>query len=405
MSTYVFKAIDVAGKQAKGEVEAESKQSVTDQLKQKGLIVLEIAEKSAASKDIELPWANRIKIADLSIMTRQLATMVSSGMTILRALYVLEAQTENTKLAEQLVAVRKDVEAGLPLSDAMDRHPKTFSPLYIAMTRAGETGGMLEDSLLRIADQLEKEESLRRQVKSAMAYPIVIFTFAMIVMIGMVAFIVPVFAGVFEEIGGDAEMPAMTNFVMAISKVVTGQWYFLIAGTVGFVLAVRKFKKTPRGRALWQRALLRLPFKIGDIFQKVALARWSRTFSALMGAGVPLLQAIDITSQTAGNIVVEEAMANVTTSVKAGGTIAAPLMDSSVFPSMVGHMVKVGEETGALTTMLSKIGDFYEDQVDAAVKALPSILEPVMIVFVGGIVGFIVIAMYLPLFSVYDQIK
>jgi type IV pilus assembly protein PilC len=403
MSMYVFKAIDLAGHQARGEVEAESKQSVADQLKAKGLIVLDIADKRT-SKEIELPWLNRIKLGDLSIMTRQLATMISSGMTILRALYVLEAQTENKKLAEQLVAVRKDVEAGLPLSDSLERHPKTFNPLYVSMTRAGETGGMLEESLLRIADQLEKEESLRRQVKSAMAYPMVILCFAMVVMLGMVAFIVPVFAGVFRELGS-AKLPAMTQFVMVISRVVTGYWYLLIVSSVGGTVGFTKWKKTPHGRAVWQRFLLRIPFKIGDIFQKVALARWSRTFSALMGAGVPLLQAIDITSQTAGNIVVEEAMANVTTSVKAGGTIAQPLMDSPVFPSMVGHMVKVGEETGALTTMLSKIGDFYEDQVAAAVKALTSILEPVMIVFVGGVVGFIVISMYLPLFSVYDQIK
>jgi len=404
MSTYVFRAIDLLGQQAKGEVDAESKQSVADQLKAKGLIVLDIAEKSRASKDIELPWANRIKIGDLAILSRQLATMVSSGMTILRALYVLESQTENKKLTEVLVDVRKDVEAGLPLSDALERHPKTFGPLFVAMTRAGETGGLLEESLIRIADQLEKEESLRRQVKSAMAYPIVILVFAMTVMLGMVAFIVPVFAGVFEELG-DAKLPAMTAFVMGISNVVTGYWYLLILGSIGFAFGFLKWKKTPSGRALWQRFLLRVPFKIGDIFQKVALARWSRTFSALMGAGVPLLQAIDITSQTAGNIVVEEAMANVTTSVKGGGTIAQPLMDSPVFPAMVGHMVKVGEETGALTTMLTKIGDFYEDQVAASVKALTSILEPVMIVFVGGIVGFIVISMYLPLFSIYDQIK
>jgi type IV pilus assembly protein PilC len=403
MTTYVFKAIDLAGHHARGEVDAESKQSVADQLKAKGLIVLDIADKRTPKK-IELSWLNRVKLGDLSIMTRQLATMISSGMTILRALYVLETQTESSKLAEQLVAVRKDVEAGLPLSDSLERHPKTFNPLYVAMTRAGETGGVLEESLLRIADQLEKEESLRRQVKSAMAYPIVILCFAMIVMLGMVAFIVPVFAGVFEQLGS-AKLPVMTQFVMAISNVVTGYWYLLIAGSVGGSVGFVKWKKTPRGRAVWQRFLLRIPFKIGDIFQKVALARWARTFSALMGAGVPLLQAIDITSQTAGNIVVEEAMTNVTTSVKAGGTIAQPLMESPVFPSMVGHMVKVGEETGALTTMLSKIGDFYEDQVAAAVKALTSILEPVMIVFVGGVVGFIVISMYLPLFSVYDQIK
>jgi type IV pilus assembly protein PilC len=403
MSTYAFKAIDLVGQQATGELVADSKQAVADQLKAKGLVVMEISDKRS-SKEIELPWANRVKLDDLSIMSRQLATMVSSGMTILRAFYVLEAQTENPKLTAVLVLVRKDVEAGLPLSDALQRHPKTFNPLYIAMVRAGETGGLLEESLVRIADQLEKEESLRRQVKAAMAYPIVIFTFAMMVMLGMVAFIVPVFAGVFDELG-NAKLPKMTQFVMGISTIVTTRWYLLIIGTVVLVVGFIKWKKTPRGRSIWQRFLLRIPFKIGDIFQKVALARWSRTFSALMGAGVPLLQAIDITSETAGNVVVEEAMTNVTESVKAGGTIAAPLMDSSVFPSMVGHMVKVGEETGALTTMLTKIGDFYEDQVEASVKALTSILEPVMIVFVGGIVGFIVISMYLPLFSVYDQIK
>ena len=404
MSTYVFKAIDLAGTHAKGEVEADSKQSVADQLKSKGLIVLDIADKKVA-KEFAFPWANRIKLGDLAIMTRQLSTMVSSGMTILRSLYVLEAQTENPKLAAELVLVRKDIEAGLPLSDALERHPKTFNPLYVAMTRAGETGGVLEESLLRVADQLESEASLRRQVKSAMAYPIVILVFASAVMLGMVAFIVPVFAGVFEELDTGAELPAMTQFTMAISNVVTGYWYLLILGSVGGAFAFSKWKKTDRGRSVWQRFLLRIPFKIGDIFQKVALARWSRTFSALMGAGVPLLQAIDITKQTAGNIVVEEAMDAVTTSVKAGGSISAPLMDSPVFPSMVGHMVKVGEETGALTTMLSKIGDFYEDQVAASVKALTSILEPVMILFVGGIVGFIVISMYLPLFTVYDAIK
>jgi type IV pilus assembly protein PilC len=403
MASYVFKAMDLTGAKATGEVEADTKQVVADQLKARGLIVLDIKAKHG-SKEISLDFMKRVKATDLTILTRQLATMISSGMTILRSLYTLEAQTENKLLADIIADVRKDVEAGLPLSGALERHPKVFSPLFVAMTRAGETGGVLEESLLRIADQLEKEESLRRQVKSAMAYPIVILTFAMIVMLGMVAFIVPVFAGVFKELG-NAKMPAMTQFVMGISNVVTGYWYALIAGSVGVVFGFFKWKKTPRGRAMWQRFLLRVPFKIGDIFQKVALARWSRTFSALMGAGVPLLQAIDITSQTAGNIVVEEAMANVTTSVKAGGTIAQPLMDSPVFPSMVGHMVKVGEETGALTTMLSKIGDFYEDQVEASVKALTSILEPVMIVFVGGIVGFIVIAMYLPLFSIYDQIK
>ena len=400
-STYVFKAIDLVGVQSKGELDADSKQAVNDQLKSRGLIVLDIAEKRG-SKEIKLPWANRVKSADLTIMTRQLSTMVSSGMTILRALYVLEAQTESDALKETLVVVRKDVEAGLPLSDALERHPKVFDPLFVAMTRAGETGGVLDSALIRVADQLEKAEALRRQVKSAMTYPTVIITFAMIVVLALVTFLVPVFAGIFEEFGG--ELPLITRVTVAASDFVKGFWYLLIAGTAGAIFGFRKFKKSPRGREILQRAMLKTPMKIGDIVQKVALARWSRTFSALITAGVPLLAALDIVGKTAGNVVVEQAMDKVFESVKSGGTIAGPLKESSVFPSMVGHMVGVGEETGALDAMLSKIADFYEDQVAAAVKSLTAIIEPIMIIVVGAIVGFIVIAMYMPMFSLYDQI-
>ena len=402
MATYVFKAMDLTGAKATGEVEAESKQSVADQLKARSLIVLDIKEKGG-SKDINLPIGGKIKAAHLTIMTRQLATMVSSGMTILRALYVLEAQTENKKLAEVLVNVRKDVEAGLPLSDALERHPKTFDPLFVAMTRAGETGGLLETALERVADQLEAADSLRRQVKSAMVYPIVVLTFAFAVLIGLVVFIVPVFVGVFKQFGGD--LPAITKLTVGLSHLMTGYWYAMIAGTVAVVWGFRKWKSSDTGRAQWHRLCLRIPMKIGDIVQKVALARWSRTLSALVSAGVPLLAALDITAKTAGNHVVEKAMAEVIDSVKRGGTIAEPLRHASVFPGMVAQMVAVGEETGALDSMLSKIADFYEDQVEAAVKSLTSILEPVMLVVVGGIVGFIVISMYLPLFKVYDQIK
>jgi len=401
-STYVFKAIDLVGVQSKGEVDADSKQAVNDQLKSRGLIVLDIAEKRG-SKEIKLPWANRVKSADLTIMTRQLSTMVSSGMTILRALYVLEAQTESDALKETLVVVRKDVEAGLPLSDALERHPKVFDPLFVAMTRAGETGGVLDSALIRVADQLEKAEALRRQVKSAMTYPTVIITFAMIVVLALVTFLVPVFAGIFKEFGG--ELPLITRVTVGASDFVKGFWYLLIAGTAGAIFGFRKFKKSPRGREIIQRAMLKAPMKIGDIVQKVALARWSRTFSALITAGVPLLAALDIVGKTAGNVVVEQAMDKVVESVKSGGTIAGPLKESSVFPSMVGHMVGVGEETGALDAMLSKIADFYEDQVAAAVKSLTAIIEPIMIIVVGAIVGFIVIAMYMPMFSLYDQIK
>src|SRR5947208_330002 len=225
MATYVFKAMDLTGAKATGQVEAESKQKVADQLKSRGLIVLDIKDKSG-SKDLEIPFLNRIKATDLTIMTRQLSTMVSSGMTILRALYVLESQTENKKLQEILVAVRKDVEAGLPLSDAFEQHPKVFSPLFVAMTRAGETGGLLEQSLIRIADQLESEDRLRRQVKAAMVYPSVVISFALIVLLALVAFIVPVFVGVFKEFGGS--LPTITKVTVAMSNVLTGYWYAMI---------------------------------------------------------------------------------------------------------------------------------------------------------------------------------
>jgi type IV pilus assembly protein PilC len=402
MATYVFKAMDLTGAKATGEVDAENKQIVSEQLKSRGLIVLDISDKHT-SKQLNLELFNKLSATDLAIMTRQLATMVQSGMTILRALYVLEAQTENKQLQEAIVSVRKDVEAGLPLSDALERHPKIFDPLFVSMTRAGETGGMLDESLIRVADQLEKADSLRRQVKSAMTYPAVVLTFAGGVLLALVTFLVPVFVGVFKQFGGD--LPAITKITVAMSAAITGYWFMLIGVTVVSVWAFRKWKRSEWGRPQWDRFRLRVPMKIGDIVQKVALARWSRTLSALVSAGVPLLQALDITGKTAGNHVIEKAMAGVIESVKSGGTIADPLKESSVFPVMVSHMVSVGEETGSLDTMLSKIADFYEDQVDAAVKALTSILEPVMIVLVGGIVGFIVISMYLPLFKVYDAIK
>ena len=271
------------------------------------------------------------------------------------------------------------------------------------MVRAGEAGGVLEESLDRISDQLEKDDSLRRQVKSAMAYPTVVFSFALAVLIGLIAFIVPVFVGVFKDFGG--ELPLITKFTVGLSNAVTGQWYFLIAGAVGLFVGFQKWKTSSWGRPQWDAFRLRIPFRIGNTVQKICLARWSRTFSALYSAGVPIMQAIEVTGQTAGNAVVDKAMDDVIESVKSGGSIAAPLKDAPIFPPMVAQMIAVGEETGNLDTMLSKVADFYEDEVAAAVKALTSILEPVMIVLVGGIVGFIVVAMYMPMFKVYDAIK
>jgi type IV pilus assembly protein PilC len=324
-------------------------------------------------------------------------------MTILRSLYVLEAQTKSKLLKTTLSSVRSDVEAGLLFSDALERHPKVFSPLYVSMVRAGETGGVLEQSLLRVADQLEKDASLRRQIRAATIYPSLVITFALIVLLALVAFLIPVFENVFKQFGG--HLPSLTQFMVNFSHLVRDQWYLLILAVAGAVTAFIYWKRSKRGREQWDAIKLRIPMKIGDVVQKVAIARWSRTLSSLTSAGVPIMQALEITGKTAGNAVIENAMTDVIASVKSGGTISEPLRKAPVFPDMVGHMVGVGEETGALDSMLSKIADFYEDEVDAAVKALTSILEPAMIVFVGAIVGVIVVSMYLPLFNVYNQIK
>jgi type IV pilus assembly protein PilC len=402
MSTYVFKAIDLTGGKARGEVEADSKQAVSDQLKQRGLIVLDIADKHS-SKNIEIALFKSVKPAELAIFARQLSTMISSGMSILRAMYVLEEQTESKYLKETIVAVRKDVEAGLSLSDAMARHPKVFNPLFIAMTQAGETGGVLEDSLVRVADQLQKDAALRRQVKSAMIYPALVGTFAIGVMMALVAFLVPVFEGVFKEFGGN--LPALTQVSVDMSKVVTQYWWAMFLVTATVIVSFVKWKKTTWGRKQWDHFRLRVPMKIGTIVQQVAVARWSRTLASLTHAGVPLLQALEITGRTGGNAAVQESMEGVIASVKRGGTIAAPLAQTPIFPSMVTHMVGVGEETGALDEMLDRIAEFYEEQVEAAVKALMSILEPILIIVIGAMVGFIVISMYLPLFEVYNRIE
>jgi type IV pilus assembly protein PilC len=394
--------MDLAGVKARGELEADSKQAVSDQLKQRGLIVLEIGDKHA-SREIELSFLKSVKANELAVFSRQLATMISSGMSILRALYVLEEQTEGKFLKETLVAVRKDVEAGISLSDAMARHPKVFSPLFVAMTQAGEAGGVLEGALMRVADQLEKDASLRRQIKSAMVYPTLVIIFAVGVMMALVAFLVPVFEGVFKQFGG--ELPKITQVSVFLSHAVTGYWWliFLLAGGTAFAFV--KWKGSSWGRPQWDHFRLHIPMKIGTIVQQVAVARWSRTLSSLTSAGVPLLLALDITGRTGGNVAIEEAMDGVIASVKRGGTIAAPLAQAPIFPTMVTHMVGVGEETGALDAMLDKVAEFYEDQVEASVKALTSILEPIMIVVIGGIVGFIVVSMYLPLFTVYNNIK
>jgi type IV pilus assembly protein PilC len=404
MATYAFKALDLAGAPSKGEIEASDKQAVASQLRSRGLIVVDIEEQSPASAGDILARFKKIKPDDLVIATRQLATMVQSGMSLLRALYVIEEQTESDKLREVWIEVRQDVEAGVALSDALERHPEAFNELYVAMVQAGETGGILDQTLVRVAEQLEKDAALRRQIKAAMVYPSLIGGFAFVVLFALVAFLVPVFEKIFSDFGG--ELPAITKFTVWLSHMFTERFYVMFGAIFGVVWLFRYWKRSERGRIQWDTIKLKFPMKIGDIVQKVALARFSRTFSGLIAAGVPMLEAIDITGKTSGNKVIELAMEDVRDSVKRGGSLTAPMTRvPEAFPVMVTQMIGVGEETGALETMMSKVADFYEEQVDAAVKALTSILEPIMIVVVGAIVGFIVIAMYLPMFKVYDQIR
>ena len=410
-TTFAFKAMDVAGTASAGELVADSKGQVSEQLRQRGLIVLDVSEKHEPFKieDLFERWQG-VDMRSLAVFSRQFATLVASGMPMLRTLQTLEEQTQDEMIKAAIAGIREDVEAGSSLEQAMERYPKVFDRLFRAMVRSGEQSGRLEEALDRIAFQVEKADALRRQVKSALMYPALVFGFATVVLVAIVIVVIPVFVKIFKELaaehpGESAALPAPTQLCVDVSNALTSSWYLIIPGLVLIFVAFFKWKKTDRGHAMWDRFKLVIPFKIGDVIQKVALARWSRTFSGSVSSGVPMLQTIKLTGETAGNVVVEDAMKDVYDSVKRGGSIAKPIEGNPIFPPMVGHMIAVGEETGQLEHMLSKVADFYEAEVDAKVKALTALLEPVMIVFVGGMVGFIVISMYLPLIEVYEKIR
>jgi type IV pilus assembly protein PilC len=410
MSTFAFRAVDLAGVPSRGELEATSKAHVSEQLRQRGLIVLDISEKREAVRlEGALQRFRGVNVRNLAVFSRQFATLVGSGMPMLRTLHTLEDQTEDQQLKAAIVALRQDIEAGGSVAGAMDRHPKVFDNLYRSMVRSGEGSGRLEDALERISHQLEKLDALHRQIRSAMMYPAAVFVLAIAVLLAVVAFIVPVFTGIFEEVaaesGSSAQLPLMTRITVGASDLIVGYWYLWVFVIPALVVAFFRLKRTDQGREVWDRFKLRIPAKIGDVIQKAALARWSRTFSGTVAAGVPLLQSIKVTGQTSGNVVIEHAMDEVYDSVKRGGSIAKPISEHAIFPPMVSHMVGVGEETGQLEHMLTKVADFYEAEVDAKVKALTSLIEPLMIMFVGSVVGFIVISMYLPIFQLYENIK
>jgi type IV pilus assembly protein PilC len=409
-ATFAFEAIDLSGIPTKGEIEADSKAQVSEQLRQRGLVVLDVSEKSApVNVEDFFRKFKGVPMRELAIFSRQFATLVSSGMPMLRALSTLEAQTEAPEIKEAIDSVRRDVEAGTSLAQAMERKPRVFDRLYRAMVRSGEQSGRLEEALDRMATHIEKIDILRREVKSALMYPALVFTAAIGAVIGIVAFVVPVFVGIFEEISEEnheeVHLPLMTQITVDASHAVTGYWFITFPTIALLIYAAFRWRGTEQGRAVTDRLKLRIPMNIGDVIQKIALARWSRTFSGSVSAGVPILQAIQITGETSGNIVVESAMEDVYESVKRGGSIAVPISQHDIFPPMVSNMVAVGEETGQLEDMLTKVADFYEAEVDAKVKALTSLIEPVLILFIGGIVGFIVISMYLPVLSIYEHIQ
>jgi type IV pilus assembly protein PilC len=404
VALFTYKAFNQeSGEILQDQIEGSNTMAVAITLKQQGLFVIDVKEQSVAQKDILEPF-KKVKLRDLVIFSRQFATLINAGLPIVRALYVLSEQTEKKKLKETIDAVRGDVEAGSSLSEALEQHPKVFNRLYVEMVKAGEIGGMLDGVLLRIADQLEKEAELRRKVKSAMIYPLFVMGFALLTLTFLLVFIVPIFAKMFADLGGTLPLP--TRIVIGVSNILTSLWGILVYLALGVALFLfLRWRKTERGRKVWGRVSLRLPVKIGEVVQKVALARFARTLGTLSAAGVPILQALEITATSSGNWVVENALLKSRDAIREGIPIYKPLESEPVFPPMVTRMIAVGEETGDIDGMLQKIAEFYESEVDATVKALTSIMEPLMIVVVGLIVGVIVISMYLPMFKIYELVK
>jgi type IV pilus assembly protein PilC len=403
MALYAYRALDKQGEIVQDKLQGSGELAVAHELRQQGLVVIDVKEQSVAQKDILAPFKG-IRLGDLVVFSRQLATMINAGLPIVRALYILSEQTENPKLNDVVVAVRKDVEAGLSLSESLGKHPEVFSRLYVEMVKTGEIGGILDGVLLRLADQLERDQDLRRKIRSALTYPIVVLILAILAASFMLIFIVPVFAKMFQDLGGTLPLP--TRICMLISDILTSILGVLVYAGMGLaVVLFLRWKKTERGRKVWGRAVLRIPAKIGDVVKKATLARFARTLATLSAAGVPILQSIEITATSSGNWVVENALLKSRDAIREGIPLYKPLETEPVFPPMVTRMIAVGEETGDIDGMLTKIAEFYESEVDAAVKALTSIIEPLMIVVVGGIVGSIVISMYLPMFKIFELVE
>jgi len=403
VAAFAYSAIAADGLAQAGEIHAPNPDAAREQLRIRGLLAERLEELPASGEEGARTAFKKVKPKTLQIFSRQFATMIEAGLNVVSSLVILEEQTDDEYFASVVKEIRADVEGGLLLSQALGRHPKIFSRLYVSMVEAGEAAGILDQVLDRVAFQIEKDTQIRRRVKGAMMYPTMVMIFATLVLVGLLMFLVPVFVNIFAQLGG--KLPTLTQYVVSASNVLRSYWFIIFPLFFLSIWAVRRFKRTEQGRQLWDRIKLKIPMKIGDVVLKVTMARFSRTLSTLVAAGVDIIKALEITGQTAGNWVVEEALSGVRAKVHQGVPIAQPLIENDVFPPMVSQMVKIGEEPGELEKMLSKIADFYEDEVDSSIATLTSIIEPLMMIMVGAMVGVIVISMYLPMFKMLSLVK
>ncbi len=401
--SYEYSVRDRAGKLTSGKLDAPNEAALVSKLKAMGYAPISVRETGGGmNREITLPWGHGVKLKDLAVMSRQFATMINSGLSLLRALAILADQTQNKSLAKVLAEVRSDVETGNSLSASMAKHPQVFPPLMVNMCRAGEVGGFLDTTLLSIAANFEAEVRLRGKIKAAMTYPVVVFVMAILAVIGMLLFIVPIFAGLFADLGG--ELPAPTRVLVLLSDLLkVGAPAFLAAFVVLGVVWAR-IKNTRRVAEIKDPLMLRLPV-FGPLAGKIAISRFARNLGTMLHSGVPILQSLEIVGKAAGNVVIERAAMDVQESVRRGESLAGPLAQHKVFPPMVVQMLAVGEDTGAMDTMLDKVADFYDDEVEATTEALTALIEPLMIAGLGGIVGAMIVAMYMPIFKIFELVQ
>ncbi|MBT8165381.1 MAG: type II secretion system F family protein [Acidimicrobiia bacterium] len=403
-TTFEYRARDKTGKVTEGQIEGSSKDAVVKALREKGAVPLAVEEvkNSSLQMEINIPGlSDRVKAKDVSVFSRQFATMINAGLSLLRSLSVLEEQTESKPLAKIIGEVRRDVERGVGLSTALEKHPKAFSTLYTSMVRAGEAGGVLDDTLIRLANALENQVALRSKIKSAMAYPVVVLSMVAMVVLAMLVFVVPIFQDLYAGAGG--ELPVPTKILIGGSDALKNYWFIVFPLIGASVWAFRRWINTPPGRRVWDSFKLKMPV-FGGVVHKTAISRFSSTLGVLLRTGVPILQAMEIVEDVSGNAIVGEAVADVAKSVKDGDSLAVPLASHKVFPSMVVQMIAVGEETGAVDAMLEKVASFYDQEVNDTVDALTSLLEPLLIAFMGMTVGGILVALYLPMFNLVNVV-